>query len=103
MAFGAQYTLLTWKHDDWHAGHRAVTYDITLIQDAFRASGLWEEGGMLAQLFLRSIETGQNVAEDFLTYAYGLAAQRGLRGCESIPDAIWMCAAAAFDTQDDNL
>jgi len=50
-------------------------------------------------LFLRSIETGQNVTEDFLSYAYGLAAQHGFRDCESIPDIIWTRATAAFDTQ----
>ena len=95
---GAQYALLTWKHDHWQVEQRAVPYDITQIQDAFRASGLWEEGGMLARLFLRSIEIGQNVTEDFLSYAHGLAAQHGFRDCEYIPDIIWERATATFDT-----
>lgn len=97
---GAQYARLTWQLDHWQVEQRAVPYDITQIQDAFHASGLWEEGGVLARLFLRSIETGQNVTEDFLSYAYDLAAQRGFRDCESIPDAIWECATVTFDTQD---
>ena len=58
---------------------------------------------MLARLFLRSIETGQNVTEDFLSYAYRLAAQHGFRNCEYIPDVIWERATATFGTQDDHL
>jgi putative phosphoesterase len=95
---GAQYALLTWQPDHWQVEHRALPYDIDQIRSAFHASGLWEEGGTLAHLFLRSIETGQNVTEDFLSYAYSLAAQHGFRNCEYIPDIIWERATATFDT-----
>jgi hypothetical protein len=45
---------------------------------------------------LLSIETGQNVAEDFLSYAYNLADEAGFKGCEVVPDDIWEHATTTF-------
>jgi putative phosphoesterase len=93
----AQYALLTWRDGRWQAEHRAVSYDLEQIRTSFRESGLLEEGGALARLFLLSIETGQNVADDFFSYAHGLAAQAGFEDHDAIPDATWEQAAATFD------
>jgi hypothetical protein len=46
-----------------------------------------EEGGALARSFLPSIETGQNVAGDFLSHAYGLAALAGFADYHAVPEA----------------
>jgi hypothetical protein len=46
---------------------------------------------------LRSIETAQNVALDFLCFAYELAAQKGFAECDVAPDDIWNEAELAFD------
>jgi putative phosphoesterase len=94
---GAQYALLTWRDGRWQAEHRVIPYDLERIRASFRESGLLEEGGALARSFLLSIETGQNVAKDFLSHAYGLAAQAGFEGCHAVPDAAWERASATFD------
>jgi len=67
------------------------------VHAAFRDSGLLEEGGVLAKAFVLCLETGQNIWEDFLSYARRLAAQAGFGDRETIPDGAWEQAAAAFD------
>jgi putative phosphoesterase len=94
---GAQYALLTWQDSHWHVDHRIVEYDLQQIREAFRESGLMYEGGALARSFLRSIETGENVADWFLTYAYDLAAEAGQKEQAVVPDEIWERAATTFD------
>ena len=94
---GAQYALLTWQDGHWQADHRVVEYDLEQIRAAFRESGLLEHGGALARSFLRSIETGKNVADWFLSYAFDLAAKAGYRGHRVVPDEIWEQAATTFD------
>jgi len=93
----AQYALLTWLDDSWQVEHRAVTYDLSRIRDAFRESGLLEEGGAFARACLLGIETGQNVAGHFLSHVYGLAAEAGLEDCDVVPDSIWERAVVTFD------
>lgn len=93
----AQYALLTWQGDRWQVEHRAVPYDLRRIRADFEESGLLEEGGALARSFLLSIETGQNVAEDFLSYAYRLVGETGFENCTTVPDDIWVQAAETFD------
>jgi hypothetical protein len=84
-----QYALLTWRDGRWQVEHRAVSYDLELVRAAFWTSGLLKEGGALARSFLLSIETGQNVADDFFLHAYGLAARAGFEDCHAVPDAAW--------------
>ena len=93
----AQFALLTWQDHRWRVEHHAVPYDLDLIRTDFCESGLLEEGGALARSFLLSIETGQNVAESFLAYAYRLAADAGFQECDVVPDEIWENAATTFD------
>ncbi len=93
----AQYALLRWCGDYWQVEHRAIPYDLARIHADFEASGLLEKGGALARAFLLSIETGQNVAEDFLAYANGLAIQAGLENYDAIPDDIWDSASVTFN------
>ena len=93
---GAEYGLLEWRDHRWHAYLRQVPYDIGSVRTAFEESGLLSEGGALARAFLRSIETGRNIAEDFLAHAYGLTATAGLPGARWVPDALWDEAAATF-------
>jgi putative phosphoesterase len=94
---GAQYALLTWDGSRWIAEHRAVTYDHEAVRNAFQISGLLAQGGALANALLLSIETGENIAGDFLLYARSLANQAGFENCEFIPDDIWEEAAGTFD------
>ena len=93
---GAQYALLTWQDEHWHVEHQAVPYDLDRIRIAFHESGLLEEGGALARSFLLSIETGQDFALEWLTYAYGLAAEAGFKDCDVVPDTIWEKAAVTW-------
>jgi putative phosphoesterase len=93
----AQYAVLTWQDDHWQVQHHAVPYDLGKIRAAFQESGLLEEGGALARAFLLSTETGQNVADEFFSYAHGLAAEAGFGDDGVIPDAVWEHAAATFD------
>ena len=93
----AQYAILSLEKDDWRVEHRTVEYDLNLIRSAFHESGLLHEGGALARSFLRSIETGKNVAEWFLHYAYRMAKEAGFGDLKVVPDEIWERADEAFD------
>lgn len=93
---GAQYALLSWDGTHWAVEHRAVPYDVGRVRAAFAESGLLDEGGALARAFLRSIETGRDVALAFLSYAYDLAKAEEGADCEFVPDAAWQRAAATF-------
>jgi putative phosphoesterase len=92
----AQYALLLWEKDHWQVEHRAVPYDLVRLRRGFEDSGLLAKGGALAKAFLLSNETGLNVGEFFLSYAYKLATEAGYRDCEVIPDPVWDQAAATF-------
>jgi putative phosphoesterase len=94
---GAQWALLTWLGDRWQVEHRQVLYDIDLIRKAFCDSGLLEEGGALARAFLLSIEKGQDVALDFLSYAWRLTSEAGHNNPDAIPDVVWEYATGSFD------
>jgi len=93
----AQYALLTWHKQAWHVEHQAVPYDLSRSRRAFEESGLLEEAGALAKAFLLSNETGQNVGDFFLKYAYRMASEAGYQDCQVVPDPIWDRAAETFD------
>ena len=94
---GAQYALLTWDNDHWQVRHCTIPYDLERIRIACRESGLWEEGGAMAQAFVLCLETGQDIFEDFFSYACGLAAEAGFQDCDVVPDDIWEHATLTFD------
>lgn len=94
---GAQYAILTWNTTGWEVEHHSVAYDRSLVRKAFTNSGLLQEGGALALGFLLSVETGKDVAMDFLAYAYRKAAEAGHPDCEYVPDDIWEAAVESFD------
>lgn len=94
---GAQYALLNWYNDHWQAKHITVAYDLDRIRKACRESGFLEEGGAFAQAVLLSIETGQDVIEDFFSYAFELVAKAGISDSDIIPDDIWDQASTTFD------
>jgi hypothetical protein len=54
------------------------------------------KAGRWLGLFLSSIETGKNIAEDFLLCAFELAAKAGYASCEVVPDSIWDEASETF-------
>ena len=93
---GAQYACMEWQDNEWQVTQKIVTYDLAPIQEAFIECGLLEEGGPVARGFLLSIETGQNVTSDFLTFAYQLAEQAGIEDCKTLPDEIWDLADAEY-------
>jgi putative phosphoesterase len=93
----AHYAILTWMNGRWEAEQYAVPYDLDEIRVAFQKSGLLEDGGALARCFLLSIETGHNVAEDFLAYARSIAEGPGAVQRAPITDPVWEQAAATFD------
>jgi hypothetical protein len=66
------------------------------VRDDFETSGLLEAGGPLARAFLLSMETGANVSQDFIDYAFGLARQAGGGDCRTVPDAVWEQADRSF-------
>ena len=93
---GAEYAMLSCENSRWQVELRRVPYDLERVSEAFHESGLLKEGGALARAFLQSIETGRNIAEDFLSHAYQLATEAGHKGCEVVPDAVWEQAAESF-------
>jgi len=97
---GAQYALLRWCGDYWQVEHRTVTYDLYRVREAFEISGLLDKGGVFARAVLLAIQTGQNVPEEFLAYAHGLAAQAGFENRDTVPDEIWEQASVTFNWGD---
>jgi putative phosphoesterase len=94
---GAQYALLIWRNERWEVRHLTVPYDLERVRAAYRESGLLEEGGAWAKAELLCIQTGRDVLEDFVAYAYRLAAEAGLKDCAVVPDDVWDRATATFD------
>ena len=96
-SIGAQYAILRWERQRWRVEHHRVDYDINAVRRSFQESGLLEAGGYLARSFLLSIESGRNVADEFLTYAYRLKQDAQMNATEFIPDDIWEQAGRSFD------
>ncbi len=94
---GTQYALLDWMDGHWKAQLYSQPYDISRICADFSESGLLEAGGALARCFLYSIESGENVSERFLQFAFMLAEQAGYSNCLVIPDEIWEKAEVKFN------
>ena len=94
---GAQYAILTWNKGSWEVEHFSVAYDHSLVRKAFIDSGLLEQGGAFACGFLLAIETGKDVAFDFLAYANRKAVEAGYLDCKYIPDDIWDIAVKSFN------
>jgi putative phosphoesterase len=94
---GAQYALLSWQRGGWQIEHHRVDYNIQSVRRSFQESGLLEAGSYLARSFLVSIESGRNVADEFLTFAFRLKDQAGRTETEYIPDDIWEEAGKRFD------
>ncbi len=94
---GAEYAILSWQEKGWQVEHRAIHYDLAAVRSAFEDSGLLAPSGALGRAFLLSIECGQDVARNFLDYAYRLAEQAGCANQRNVPDEIWERAETAFD------
>jgi putative phosphoesterase len=93
---GAQYAILEGDGRTWQVEHRIISYNLRRLRRSFYESGLLEEGGALAEAFYLSIETGQNVGEEFLAHAYQLASKAGFEKCGVVPDDIWQEARRTF-------
>jgi putative phosphoesterase len=93
----AQFAILTWSCLGWEVEFHSVPYDHSLVRKAFMDSGFLQGGGALTLGFLLSIETGRDVAMEFLAYAYQMAAEQGYPDCEYVPDGIWDTAAKLFN------
>jgi hypothetical protein len=96
-SIGAQYAILSGDGHCWRVEHHRVDYDIKAMRRSFQESGLLEAGSYLSRSFLLSIESGRNVAELFLTYAYRLKQKARMNDTEFIPDDIWEQAGRSFD------
>ena len=94
---GAQYALLSWEGEQWKVEHRLLPYDLNLVRQEFRESGLLAEAGAMARIFLLTIETGIDIAPVFLPYAYELAEAAGYEDCQVVPDEIWDLADRTFN------
>jgi putative phosphoesterase len=94
---GAQYAMLSWDGKRWEVEHRLVPYDLGHIRQRFRESGLLDEAGAMARVFLLTIESGIDIAEAFLPYAYQLAEAAGYQDCQVVPDEIWDLAERTFN------
>ena len=94
---GAQYAILSWQSGGWQVQHRSVRYDMAAVRRGFEASGLLAASGALGRAFLLSIESGHDVARDFLDAAYLLARQAGCAQEKQVPDQIWDRLEATFD------
>jgi hypothetical protein len=94
---GGSYAILLWENDHWDVELRELNYDITSARKAFEDTGLLEEGGAFAELWLHDIESGRNTLPRFVEYAYRRAAEEGFSDSPFVPDDIWDEAAKSFD------
>jgi putative phosphoesterase len=94
--FGAQYAMLEWQNHHWEVSLKTVQYDFSLIKSAFEQSGFLQAGGPIARGFLLSIETGRDVAANFIDFAFELAKKAGYPDSKFIPDQILDQAEAEF-------
>jgi predicted phosphodiesterase len=68
----ASYLRLEGSPEGWRSQVRRLTYDLSAVEQGFRDSGLSEEGGVMARMFLRSILSAQPWVAD---YAWWLRSQ----------------------------
>jgi putative phosphoesterase len=94
---GAQYALLSWNGEHWEVEHRLLPYNLDQIRHRFRESGLLDEAGAMARVYLMTIESGIDLVEVFLPYAYQLADAAGYPDCRVVPDDIWDLAERTFN------
>ncbi len=87
--FGAQYALMTWNDNKWIAEGRNVEYDLSQLKNAFKSSGLLENGSRLAEALLLSIETGQDYFRSLVTFIGYESGIRGYKEKSAIPDDMW--------------
>jgi hypothetical protein len=92
----AGYALLHWTGERWQAKLRAVDYAVARTEQAFRESGLLEEGGAFSRACLASFLSGRNTPLKFVQHAYALAKEAGSGG-DFIPDDIWRIAEKRFN------
>lgn len=93
---GAQYALLTWGGLSWQARLLTTPYDLEPLRQVCQASGFLTEGGAFARLCLLSVETAQDVLDDFFAYAARLAEKAGCGEIDFISDTIWEQAVESF-------
>ena len=96
---GGSYALLSWENGRWEAELRSVQYDFALIKKAFEESGLLQEVGAFAELWLHDIEKGTNNIQCFVDYAYKQAAEAGYSDLPFVPDDIWDKASKQFEIE----
>jgi len=61
----AQYAILDGVGGQWRATFRQVDYDRERVRRAFTTSGMAAAGGSMAELYLRTVLTGEPYASDF--------------------------------------
>jgi len=84
----AHYALLTWDSNHWEVEHHSTPYDLDQLRKDYRDSGMLENYTAFTRVFMLTIETGQNIAADFLPFAYKMAEEAGYLDCEYVPDDI---------------
>jgi putative phosphoesterase len=94
---GAQYALIDYGGGGWQVEHRLLPYDIGSVRHKFSKSGLLDNAGVIARVYLLTIETGIDIAEIFLPYAHDLAESAGYQDCQVVPDEIWDLADSTFN------
>lgn len=92
-----QYALLHWDGLRWQAHLRAVPYDLELIRQGYRQTGLQDEGGAFARACLLSNETGLNVAWFYVAHLLALARQNGVEVSGGFPDDLWFEGERTFN------
>jgi len=61
----ASYALLQGDGPGWHAEIRRVAYDLGVVDVGYHETGLLEEGGVMAEMFRRSVLSGLPWVSDF--------------------------------------
>jgi predicted phosphodiesterase len=96
----AQYALLTWDGTQWSATLHTVAYDVDQIRLAYRDSGLLAAGGIMAEVFLLGILTGENIPGRFVAHLRRLVVEAGGAPEVDIPEHVWLQSIMSFEWGD---
>lgn len=66
----AQYLILEKRRGGWQIHHQQVAYDLAATERRYRESGLLSAGGVMAQLYLKELQTATNYVVPFLQAYY---------------------------------
>lgn len=93
----ADYVILTWEKNQWHASHHSAVYSFNELYNSFKESGLYEEGGIWGKLILQSLKDGKNRNIEFIKMTMETLNREYKDTPRFIPNNIWRESVRNWD------